>query len=183
MTSVPLKACRLFDQDMTTQTKIAILGCGYVANMYRLTLSMHPDLELVGVYDREGARGAHMARLTGARAYDSFQMLLDDPNSQIVLNLTNPSQHYETTRALLCAGKHVYTEKAACDAARSRAGFGGAGAGSWSAPCICALYCPQPGRANTLACCRAGHNRAVAACPCGDGGRNGPPGAGASMGK
>jgi len=52
-----------------------------------------------------------MARLTGARAYDSFQMLLDDPNSQIVLNLTNPSQHYETTRALLCAGKHVYTEK------------------------------------------------------------------------
>lgn len=96
---------------MTAHTKIAILGCGYVANMYRLTLSMHPQLELVGVYDREASRGAHMARLTGAPAYDSFQALLNDPAPQIVLNLTNPSQHYETTRALLAAGKHVYTEK------------------------------------------------------------------------
>lgn len=96
---------------MTTHTKIAILGCGYVANMYRLTLSMHPELELVGVYDREASRGAHMARLTGVPAYESFQDMLDDPAPQIVLNLTNPSQHYETTRALLTAGKHVYTEK------------------------------------------------------------------------
>jgi predicted dehydrogenase len=28
-----------------------------------------------------------------------------------VLNLTNPEAHYETTKALLSAGKHVYTEK------------------------------------------------------------------------
>ena len=96
---------------MTAPMKIAMLGCGYVANMYRLTLSMHPGLALVGVYDREASRAAQMAKLTGATAYPDMQAVLDDPDTQIVLNLTNPSQHYDTTRALLAAGKHVYTEK------------------------------------------------------------------------
>ena len=96
---------------MMLRTKIAMLGCGYVANMYRLTLSMHPELELVGVYDREQSRSENMSKLTGVPAYDDFQSLLDDSETQIVLNLTNPSEHYETTRALLAAGKHVYSEK------------------------------------------------------------------------
>lgn len=91
--------------------KIAILGCGYVANMYRLTLGMHPELVLAGVYDRERARSETMARLTGARAYPDFAALLDDDSTRIVLNLTNPAAHFETTRALLQAGKHVYSEK------------------------------------------------------------------------
>jgi len=95
----------------TNLPQIAILGCGYVANMYRLTLAMHPDLKLAGVYDRERSRSETMARLTGARSYPDFDALLADPAVQIVLNLTNPSEHYATTRALLAAGKHVYSEK------------------------------------------------------------------------
>lgn len=90
--------------------RIAILGCGYVANMYRLTLPLHPDLELVGVYDQERSRSETMARLTGARAYPDFDALLAD-DVPIVLNLTNPRAHFETSRALLEAGHHVYTEK------------------------------------------------------------------------
>jgi predicted dehydrogenase len=92
-------------------TGLAILGCGYVANMYRLTLPMHPELRIVGAYDRETSRTETMARLTGARAYPDMQALLDDPDTAIVLNLTNPRDHYATTKALLEAGKHVYTEK------------------------------------------------------------------------
>ncbi|WP_420339120.1 Gfo/Idh/MocA family protein [Roseibium sp.] len=96
---------------MKMRTKIAVVGCGYVSNMYRLTLPMHPELELVGVYDREASRGAHMARQTGVPVYHDIQALLDDPAPQIVLNLTNPSEHYKLSRALLSAGKHVYSEK------------------------------------------------------------------------
>lgn len=91
--------------------KIAFLGCGYVANMYRLTLEMHPELELAGVYDHERARAENMAYLTGARAYPDLQTLLTDDSVQLVLNLTNPGAHFQTTRALLSAGKHVYSEK------------------------------------------------------------------------
>jgi predicted dehydrogenase len=90
---------------------IAMLGCGYVANMYRLTLGGHQGLRLAGVFDRERARSETMARLTGAPAYPSFDALLVDDSVPLVLNLTNPHAHYETTRALLEAGKHVYTEK------------------------------------------------------------------------
>lgn len=91
--------------------RIALLGCGYVANMYRLTLPMHPELKLVGVFDAERSRVETFARLTGASAYASFEALLADRDVDLVVNLTNPSAHYETTRALLEAGKHVYTEK------------------------------------------------------------------------
>ena len=91
--------------------RLAILGCGYVANMYRITLATHPELEIAGVFDRERARGETMARLTGARLYPDFETLLADDDAPLVLNLTNPRAHYETTRALLEAGKHVYTEK------------------------------------------------------------------------
>jgi predicted dehydrogenase len=92
-------------------TGIAMLGCGYVANMYRLTLAGHPELKLIAVHDRERARAETMARLTGAEAVSDLAALCAAPGVEIVLNLTNPREHYATTKALLEAGKHVYTEK------------------------------------------------------------------------
>ncbi|MDG4649610.1 Gfo/Idh/MocA family oxidoreductase [Roseibacterium sp. SDUM158017] len=92
-------------------TRIAMLGCGYVANMYRLTLGLHPNLILAGVFDLERSRSEWMAGTTGATAYPSFEALLADDSVPVVLNLTNPGAHYETTGALLRAGKHVYSEK------------------------------------------------------------------------
>ena len=93
------------------ETAVAMLGCGYVANMYRLTMPAHPELRLAGVHDRERGRSETMARLTGARAYPDLDALLGDRDVSVVLNLTNPSEHHATTRRLLLAGKHVYTEK------------------------------------------------------------------------
>lgn len=89
----------------------AFLGCGYVANMYRLTLSMHPNLKLVGVCDAERSRAENMARLTGAQCFESLDAVLSDPSIDTVVNLSSPLSHYETTRRCLLAGKHVYTEK------------------------------------------------------------------------
>jgi predicted dehydrogenase len=109
-TVAPITA-RPADRSASPTTRVAILGCGYVANMYRLTMSAHPELRLAGVFDRERSRCETMARLTGAQAYPSFEALLADEATPLVLNLTNPGAHYETTRALLEAGKHVYSEK------------------------------------------------------------------------
>jgi predicted dehydrogenase len=101
---------------------VAMLGCGYVANMYRLTLPAHGGLRLAGVFDRERSRAETMARLTGAPAYGSLRDLLDDRATPLVMNLTNPREHHATTRALLEAGKHVYSEKPlALDVAEARA--------------------------------------------------------------
>ncbi len=90
---------------------IAIIGCGYVAEQYLATLPHHPELQLVGAFDRDAGRLAAFARITGTRAYQSLEALLDDAAVELVLNLTNPRSHFAVNRACLDAGKHVYSEK------------------------------------------------------------------------
>jgi predicted dehydrogenase len=91
--------------------RIAIVGCGFVADFYARTLTNHPELELVGVFDRDPHRSHRFAALNRVCAYVSLEELLGDPRTEIVLNLTNPRSHYEVSKAALDAGKHVYSEK------------------------------------------------------------------------
>jgi predicted dehydrogenase len=91
--------------------RLAIVGCGYVADFYMKTLPLHPELEVVGVMDRDPARARHFAAHHGLRRYDSLDEVLRDDRVQTVLNLTNPHSHFEVVRAALEAGKHVYSEK------------------------------------------------------------------------
>jgi predicted dehydrogenase len=91
--------------------RIAFVGCGYVADYYIATLPGHPELELIGVADRDPAA---LARFTGfykVRGYGSLDELLGDDRVELVVNLTNPRSHFEVSKACLEAGKHVYSEK------------------------------------------------------------------------
>lgn len=90
---------------------IAILGCGFVADHYVNTLKLRPHIRIVGVYDRDTERLTRFCEHHGLRAYESLDELLGDEDTRIVVNLTNPRSHYETSRAALEAGKHVYSEK------------------------------------------------------------------------
>lgn len=91
--------------------RIAIVGCGYVADHYLETLPNHPRLALQGVADLNLDRANAAAEHYGTRVYPSTQDLLADPEVELVVNLTDPDSHYEVTRASLLAGKHVYSEK------------------------------------------------------------------------
>src|SRR4051812_46761518 len=91
--------------------RVAIVGCGFVADYYVRTLPVHPELELVGVMDRDAERAERFARYYSLSRYNSLDDLLADPRVEIVLNLTNPSSHYEVSKRALLAGKHVYSEK------------------------------------------------------------------------
>jgi predicted dehydrogenase len=91
--------------------KIAIVGCGFVADYYMLTLANHPELELAGVYDRAPEALQRFSRHFGVRAFDSLDALLAEPGVELVLNLTNPASHHAVSKAALEAGRHVYSEK------------------------------------------------------------------------
>ncbi|HEX2915573.1 MAG TPA: Gfo/Idh/MocA family oxidoreductase [Chloroflexia bacterium] len=91
--------------------RIAIVGCGFVADYYMSTLPAHPELELIGVADRVQERAQKFSNYHKVKAYASLDELLADPQVEIVLNLTNPRNHYEVSKAALEAGKHVYSEK------------------------------------------------------------------------
>lgn len=91
--------------------RIAIVGCGFVADYYVKTLVGHPELELIGVMDRDAERATRFSAYHSVPAYRSFEELLEDDRVELVLNLTNPGSHYTVSKACLKAGKHVYSEK------------------------------------------------------------------------
>lgn len=91
--------------------KIALVGCGFVADYYMSTLPNHAQLKLVGVYDKDPARLQAFTRFHNVRAYASLPNLLADEQVQLVVNLTNPRSHYAVSKICLEHGKHVYSEK------------------------------------------------------------------------
>ena len=91
--------------------RIAIVGSGYVADMYVQTMILHPNLELAAVFDRDVDRLGRFTKFYGLRAVDSLEEILNDSSIALVFNLTNPSSHYDVSKACLEAGKHVYSEK------------------------------------------------------------------------
>lgn len=90
---------------------LAIVGTGFVADMYMKTLRHHPELKLVGAFDSNKGSLASFCGCWPAVPYENLQQMLDDEKVELVLNLTNPRSHYEITRSCLTAGKHVYSEK------------------------------------------------------------------------
>ncbi|MEQ9000878.1 MAG: Gfo/Idh/MocA family oxidoreductase [Coleofasciculus sp. B1-GNL1-01] len=91
--------------------RIAIVGCGFVADYYMKTLPGHPELELVGVMDRDQDRASRFSAYHSVPTYPTLDELLEDGNVELVVNLTNPSSHFAVSKACLEAGKHVYSEK------------------------------------------------------------------------
>jgi predicted dehydrogenase len=90
---------------------IAIVGCGFVADFYLVSLQQHPELRVLGVHDRVAKRMHNLAKAYQLPTYPSLAALLADDRVQLVLNLTNPRDHHEVSDAALDAGKHVYSEK------------------------------------------------------------------------
>lgn len=91
--------------------RIAIVGCGFVADQYLITLPRHPHLVVAGVYDHDSERATRFAKHHGLTTYDSFEELLADGSVHIVVNLTNPKSHFEVSKHAIESGKHVYSEK------------------------------------------------------------------------
>jgi predicted dehydrogenase len=91
--------------------KIAIVGCGFVADLYMQTLCSHPSLEVVVAMDIVPAHAERFNAYWKVPVCTSMAELLGRFSFDLVLNLTNPGSHYEVSRQLLEAGKHVYSEK------------------------------------------------------------------------
>jgi predicted dehydrogenase len=96
---------------MAGRLGVALVGCGFVADFYAVTLRNYPALEVLGVYDRDGTRARRFGEYFDLPVFPSFDDLLSHPRVEMVLNLTNPGSHFEVSMACLRAGKHVYSEK------------------------------------------------------------------------
>src|SRR5688500_12588050 len=99
---------------MTRKVKLALLGCGDVAQRDYLP-AMHRlagRAELVAVCGRTRERVQQVAAQYDIPAeYDDYRSMLAESDAEAVINLTPIQLHAETTLAGLKAGKHVYSEK------------------------------------------------------------------------
>lgn len=92
--------------------KIAIIGCGFVADYYMQSLPDFSWLELAAVCDRDSVRlDAFCNYHEISSKKRSLEQILSDDEIKLVINLTNPDEHYELTKQLLHANKNVYSEK------------------------------------------------------------------------
>jgi predicted dehydrogenase len=92
---------------------IAIVGTGFVADLYMRSLASFPGLRVAKAYDANHSRLAAFSAHWNVAAARSLDELLDggQRSPQLILNLTNPGAHYEVSRRCLEAGMHVYSEK------------------------------------------------------------------------
>jgi predicted dehydrogenase len=90
--------------------RVGLLGCGDIAEQYVRGMAQFPQVELVAAADRDVERAHERAATWGVRGL-APEELLADADVELVVNLTPPLAHVETTRAAFEAGKHVYSEK------------------------------------------------------------------------
>src|SRR3954452_11334080 len=90
---------------------IGIIGAGNILGRYLKGMSRYPSLQVVGCATRSPERARAAAAEHGIGVFASVPELLAAPEVDVVLNLTTPLAHAETTEAALDAGKHVYVEK------------------------------------------------------------------------
>ncbi|WP_415921148.1 Gfo/Idh/MocA family protein [Tateyamaria sp. SN6-1] len=89
---------------------IGIIGCGNISAAYLRLAPLFKGIEMRAVADLNLEAAEARAAEFGVRAC-TVEDLLAAGDIDIVVNLTIPAAHYDVSRQILEAGKHVYTEK------------------------------------------------------------------------
>jgi len=91
--------------------KIGVIGCGDISGIYLSNLiRVFRNTEVVACAGRTYEHSAEKAAEFGLKAL-TIGELLQNPEIELVVNLTVPKAHYTVSDAILSAGKHLYTEK------------------------------------------------------------------------
>lgn len=89
---------------------IGIIGCGNISSAYLKAMAAFPILDIRGLSDLNEDLAAQRASEFGLTAR-SIADLLNDPEIEIIVNLTVPKAHVAVAMQALEAGKHTYSEK------------------------------------------------------------------------
>jgi predicted dehydrogenase len=90
---------------------VGLIGAGNISDQYLTHLTSFPDVRVLAVGDLLEDRARAQAAKYGVRRAGGVDVVLDDPDIEIVVNLTIPAAHVEVSLAAIAAGKHVWTEK------------------------------------------------------------------------
>jgi len=87
------------------------VGC--ISGIYLENITkLYREINLLGVCDLIRERAENAKEKYGIeKIYDTMHDAFNDPDVDIILNLTRPYEHFAVSEGALLHGKHVYTEK------------------------------------------------------------------------
>ncbi|MDR2375485.1 MAG: Gfo/Idh/MocA family oxidoreductase [Treponema sp.] len=96
--------------------KIGIVGIGNISGIYLKNLNgmFGKRVKVTAVTDLIHERAAKANADYGIPHIKKTEDLINSPDVDIVLNITEPYNHYGVSLATVKAGKHIYTEKPVC---------------------------------------------------------------------
>lgn len=95
---------------MAKNLGVGIIGCGNISAAYLKLASMFRGYAIIAVADINMDNAKTRAAEFGIRA-QTVDELLAATDIDLIINLTVPAAHVSVCRAILQAGKHVYSEK------------------------------------------------------------------------
>jgi predicted dehydrogenase len=97
---------------MVRMLKIAIVGCGKIADAHASQIGRIEGCEIVGVCDREPLMAKQLyERFPIKQYFTDLSELLDKARPDVVHITTSPESHFEIAGSCLKQGCHVYVEK------------------------------------------------------------------------
>lgn len=91
--------------------RVGVIGCGNISGIYLQNLTSYRATSVLACADLDVERAKESATKYGVPKACDPQTLLDDPEIELVLNLTVPKAHGPINLSAVQAGKHVYVEK------------------------------------------------------------------------
>jgi predicted dehydrogenase len=92
--------------------KIALIGCGKIADQHVQAIHRIPDCEIVALCDREALMAKQLGERCGVTVcFSDAREMLRSTRPDVVHITTPPQSHYSLAVECLKAGSHVYVEK------------------------------------------------------------------------
>lgn len=92
--------------------RVAIVGCGKIADAHATQIQRVDGCEIVAVCDREPLMAAQLCERFGVkRSFTDLHELLSEARPDAVHITTSPESHFDLARICLEFGCHVYVEK------------------------------------------------------------------------
>jgi predicted dehydrogenase len=95
---------------MTKELGVGIIGCGNISTTYFSLAPLFRGLKVLACADINAQAAEARAKEYGVKAQTIDELLVND-EIDVVVNLTIPDAHFRVSKAILEAGKHVYSEK------------------------------------------------------------------------
>ncbi|CCM75950.1 Gfo/Idh/MocA family protein [Rhizobium mesoamericanum] len=95
---------------MTKELGVGIIGCGNISTTYFSLAPLFKGLKVLACADINVQAAKARAEEYGVKAQTIDELLAND-EIDVIVNLTIPDAHFPVSKAILEAGKHVYSEK------------------------------------------------------------------------